>query len=360
MKRRKIVFAIVGVTLIVALPMLLMMKRRAPLVVFLDGKKPLPFYFPDELNRKPIIDISLPAIGPIRFPKRRAILASPLSWSDLPGQTGASGYLSAGETMPSVPSFLRAGRDYHYLSTVFVSEDPRTRSGLEVLVKLPFATDEEFRDFEAEIAGGVRRRLRLPVSKQFGSSARKAASVQFDELSIHARPRPWKLTTDPVVFDLSVEGGDDRLFLLQVDTLDGRDVAYNTFLVPNPMWAWVSSNAQRPLQKLEGTLFEVQEIPITIEEIPKSGRLEYRIGGRVFRSISGGQVQVEEFGFKAIQCNGKWTGTNPINNRPHSGSFLPRKGTSTSPRNLAATGYRVKNRWAFEMKLDVPEFPAEK
>lgn len=301
MRGRRTVFAFVGVAILAALSILWLSNRRTLPISFLDGKKPPNFYFPEDLNRKPIIDVNLPVIGRVRFPKRRTILPSPATGTELPGRLGVAGYFSLGTSIDQF-SYLRNGRDHEYLSTVIVSEDPRTRSDVEVLVKMPYATDEKYRDVDVHLAGKDPRRIRLPVTTEFGPSERKSASVQLGELTVHARPRPWKLTSSPVTFDLSVEGGGKREFLLQVDTIDGPNISYNTFLIKSPppempylpsSDSWANSFAQRPLKTLDGTLFEVEEIPIAIDEIPVASRLEYRIGGRLFRNVGGGQVQVE-------------------------------------------------------------------
>lgn len=205
--------------------------RRAQATKFLGAAGNVRFIYPDEVvARRPIIDVTLPSGTRLVYPLKGGIdlgdtdpatISGLLDWQNPTGKHYSPydvffriKYPQDDEEWSLLPSFWngpkgsrpRQGDLGPFDSTGCIWGIPYATAPAyqsATLVRNSFGVDEEWKV-----------PIRLPVSDRFGPAQRETTTLVAGPWTITAKPRPWKLTTDPFVFDLN-SGTASKPLLLQ-------------------------------------------------------------------------------------------------------------------------------------------------
>lgn len=342
-------------------------------VAFIGNRPPADFVFKDEFVGKPIIDFTLPGGKPISYPRKRKFV---YGYED---PTALCGYLEFREAVElfSLTAF-RLG-DSSVSAPPSYTADPfkvvttpstvvsrgrgvvisRTLPSGKPYFGIPYAIDEKHRDVTLEVAG-KKYALRLPVSNAFGPSIRKTTKIACGPYTVTLKPKPWLLSTAPVEFDVSTDAPPGvRLYTelkWKMPIASGGFAIWGTgamMLLESGFKPRIQVPRMQFTGHLVGTVYELvpEKVRLRVKRNPKKGRIELSLAnGRTI--YGGGNHQIEHFGYKILEVGGKHITTAPYLQHSRASGYTFDK--LKDGQWVEGTGYRVKDRWAADVKLDVP------
>lgn len=310
--------------------------RRPIPVSFANPADASRFLFPDEIERKALIDLRLPWGSRLVLPERTTRLGR------IPVEGVTAGYLRRDVNGPVSARFFINGEASTPSFCFRVHGTGPLSATAEQLIELPYAIEERYRKVRLDDAGREIH-LTLPVTHAFGSSKRKVTEVYAGGHRLIFTPRPWKLASMPITFDVAIpDPGKTLLFERYNYTRDRRGLQITQFTLGKGDKGQVSYVPPTLNPEFEGKLYELEPVAVTLESKLISGSRRITLNGKPISLAF-----IERAGFKAIEIQGRWFSTHGLANKPRGQAKLPLG-------KVEATAYRVVGRWPIEVKLDLP------
>lgn len=371
---------------IAAPPAIWFVSRPRMPIEFLGTKPDAKFLFREEFEGKPWINWKAPGGTMITYPQKRVLAGGK-------PDPALAGYLqyppSASGTYPfGLTDFLEVGGERLYLPLAFIPDPstPKTSPAMSirggsvtsirsvvyftratgssndiVLRGIPFATDGAYRN-AVLTHDNQRYPVRLAVSKSFGPAVRRTETFKVGKWTVTAKPRPWKLTTQDMRFDLTTNAPAGTIFAFRPKWKPVSTATPYMYSVQNPYV--VEGGRETTLiiprwqatAKFEGDIVELEPVPITLrcergETIRKKEfRLFFKNGDLAYFQNSGQNMEKNDFLMmdvrgRRIIANGYGNATD---GKPMEFSRIK------DNEDIEAVGYRAKTKTAIQGEFDVP------
>lgn len=372
---------------IAAPPAIWFVSRPRMPIEFLGSKPDAKFLFREEFEGKPWINWKAPGGTMITYPQKKVLAGGK-------PDPALAGYLqyppSTSGTYPlGVTDFLEVGGERLYLPVAFIPDPstPKTSPAMSirggsissirtivyfrgiagasndiVLRGIPFATEEAYRD-AVLTHDNQRYPVRLAVSEAFGPAIRRTETFKVGKWTVTAKPRPWKLTTQDMRFDLTTDAPPGVKLIFRPKWKPVATSPPFMYSVQNPYV--IEGGRETTLiiprwqatAKFGGDIVELESVPITLrcergETIHKKKefRLFFKNGDLAYFQNSG--QKMEKNGFLMMDVRGRRIIANGYGNatdgKPMDFSRIK------DNEEVEAVGYRAKTKTAIQGEFDVP------